>query len=567
MKYDLSILIPAYNEIFLARTVEDILKHKRGKTEIIIVCDVNLPEPAIPNHPDVTVVYNSKPMGQRASTNKAARLSNAKYIIKTDAHVSFSEGFDQIMMDDMQDDWTMLPLMRNLHAFDWVCPDGHRRYQGPEGVCNEEVVDMDSEYADYNKKCGKETHKEVVWVGKDNPKSTAYRFDKDLHFQYWREFQKQQKGDLVETLTIPGSCFMATREKYLELNLCEESYGSWGQQGVEVCCKTWLSGGKVIVNKKCWYAHLFRTQPGFSFPYPQSGKGQQRARKLTKDIFMNDKWPKAIHKFQWLIDKFSPIPGWENKPTKGILYYTDNQLNENLANKVREKLKKVESSLLPVVSVSLKPIKFGQNITLPLERGYLTLTKQIIAGLELLDTDIVFFTEHDVLYPPSHFDFTPSRKDVYYYNTNSWFLRASDGHCLYYDHRSLSGLSCYRETALSHFRKRLKKIEALTEEAKDTGKVRSLNDTKTFVSLKEGIHRLGFEPGTHSRPEKVDNFGAENYKSAVPTVDIKHGGNLTQARFRKEQFRNERSYRGWMEAESYLIAGWDTKELEEICKG
>ena len=57
------------------------------------------------------------------------------------------------MMADMQDDWTMVPIMRNLHAFDWVCEDGHRRYQGPSGVCTT---------------CQKPTTKDVVWIAKQS---------------------------------------------------------------------------------------------------------------------------------------------------------------------------------------------------------------------------------------------------------------------------------------------------------------------------------------------------------------------------------------------------------------
>ena len=44
---DLSILIPARNEMFLARTVKDILAHIEGDTEIIVVCDGNWPDPPI----------------------------------------------------------------------------------------------------------------------------------------------------------------------------------------------------------------------------------------------------------------------------------------------------------------------------------------------------------------------------------------------------------------------------------------------------------------------------------------------------------------------------------------
>ena len=151
---ELSILIPSRNEMFLKRTVEDILQNIEGDTEIIVVLDGAWPESGIPDNKRVRLVYNPESIGQRAATNQAARISNSKYVMKCDAHCSFDKGFDVKMMDAMQDDWTMVPLMKNLHAFDWVCPDGHRRYQGPEGVCTV---------------CGKPTTKDVVWIAKESP--------------------------------------------------------------------------------------------------------------------------------------------------------------------------------------------------------------------------------------------------------------------------------------------------------------------------------------------------------------------------------------------------------------
>ena len=53
-------------------------------------------------------------------------------MMKCDAHCAFDQGFDVKMLDDMQPDWTMVPMMYNLHVFDWVCQEcGHRQYQGP----------------------------------------------------------------------------------------------------------------------------------------------------------------------------------------------------------------------------------------------------------------------------------------------------------------------------------------------------------------------------------------------------------------------------------------------------
>lgn len=282
--------------MFLQRTIADILEHIEADTEIIAVLDGGWAAPSIPDHERVTLIYHSESIGQRAATNEAAKLSEAKYLMKCDAHCAFDQGFDRKMLALMQDDITMLPVMRNLHAFDWVCPDGHRRYQGPSGPCKE---------------CGKPTMMDVVWIAKSNPQSTAYRFDRNLHFQYWPEWGKAQKGDLTETLSIQGSCFLLTRERYFALDICSEQFNSWGQQGVEVACKTWLSGGRVLVNRTTWYAHMFRTQGGdFSFPYENPQPRVDENRELSRSLFERDGWPGAAHKFSWLIDKFNP-PEWK----------------------------------------------------------------------------------------------------------------------------------------------------------------------------------------------------------------------------------------------------------------
>ena len=89
-----------------------------------------------------------------------------------------------------------------------------------------------------------------------------------------------------------------------------------------------------------------------------------------------------------------------------MLYYTDNQLDPGIMKACQDQLKQSVNGHR-IVSVSLQPIDFGDNIALSMERGYLTMFKQILAGLEEMDCDIVFFAEHDILYHPTHFEFTP----------------------------------------------------------------------------------------------------------------------------------------------------------------
>lgn len=536
----LSIVIPARNEMFLARTIQDIVDHIEGNTEVIAVLDGQWAEPPIPTHPRVKILYFPESVGQRAATNAGVRLSDAKYIMKVDAHCAFDQGFDRKMMEAFErsgDNVTMVPIMRNLHAFDWVCEDGHRRYQSPSGPCKE---------------CGKETTRDVVWIPKTNPQSTAYRFDKTLHFQYFNEFKKrpegkptEENGHLTETMSLQGSCFMLTRAKYWELNICDEEFGSWGQQGTEVACKTWLSGGRVLVNHDTWYAHMFRTQGGdFSFPYPQDNKQVDHARKYSRELFLDGTWEQAKKPLTWLIEKFGPVPDWDpgavsdlkGNPSKGILYYTDNQLNMKLAGRVREQMLK---SGLPVTSVSLKPMNFGRNIHIKAERGYLTMFKQILAGLEAMTQNIVYFCEHDVLYHPSHFEFTPENKNTFYYNGNYWFLRGSDGFAINYDVSPLSGLVVYREAAIKHFRERVAMIESLGEEYKP-------------------LH-MGFEPFTHGRIKWEYWCPVEIFMSKGPNIDISHGDNTTWKRWKIDQFIRKPKF--WNESTIDNIPEWP--ELRE----
>jgi glycosyltransferase involved in cell wall biosynthesis len=551
----LSILIPARNEQFLNQTLESIFKNMRGNTEVIVVLDGQWPVEPIADHPKLTVVYLHKSVGQRAATNIAARLSTAKYVMKIDAHCSVDEGFDVKMMEEMHDDWTMIPAMYNLHAFDWVCVGntdsdgcGHKIYQGPTPEkCPE---------------CGGKMEKKMVWKPRLNRRSEFYRFDKTLHFQYHGERKRHPdaQGDIAETMSAQGSCFMLTREKYWELDICDEGHGGWGQQGTEVACKTWLSGGRLVTNKKTWYAHMFRTQGGdFGFPYPLSGGEVDRARQYSKNLWLNDSWPKAKYPLSWLIEKFSPLPDWHNdtktarKLTKGIVYYTDNKAPKLLSEAVRKQILKGMKEK-HIVSISLEPIEFGKNIVLNQERGYLTMAKQILAGLEASDADVIFFCEHDIFYDPSHFDFSPEREGVVYYNTNVWQVRAEDGHALYMDDcRKLSQLCAYRTTLIEHYKKRIAKLTAAHVRMSING-----ND-KEFSSY---VRRMGFEPGTHNRTERVDDLKSEARQSKIPSLDIRHSGNLTPSRWRKDQYRNQKYTRGWKESSVNEIDGWQHLRLD-----
>ena len=603
--HDLSVLIPARNEMFLRRTVEDVLAHMRGDTEIIVVLDGEWADPPLEMHDRVTVIHHPKSIGQRGATNEAARVSRAHYIMKLDAHCSVAEGFDVALIEaakELGKDVTQIPAQYNFHVFNWVCPQGHSRYQGRQRLC-EKIVDPATK-----KKCGAEMTREMVWRPRKSRFTVSWRFDSVLHFQYWGQLGKRQTGDLIETMSCLGACWFLSRERFWELDGLDEGHGGWGQMGTEIALKAWLSGGRLICNKRTWYAHMFRTQGGdFGFPYFLSKDATNKAVAYSKDFWLNERWPKAKRPFRWIIEHFAPVPDWkegadgtvrvveqkaevgglqarpepggagepapdqgasraaiveacvrqapvEGVPraaplvdssaakesagplgsllTKGVVYYSDCQGDEIILQAAREQLLRATNGDA-LISVTLAPVDYGdiRIVFANRQRSILTMFKQILAGLTLSEADVVFLAEHDVLYHSSHFQFVPPKSDVYYYNENTWKVDATDGKALFYHCRQTSGLCAYRELLLKHYQRRV----ALVEEQGFT-------------------RRMGFEPGTHNRAERVDDVKSEAWMSAVPNIDIRHGHNLTPNRWHPSQFRNPSSCRGWTEADE--VPGW-----------
>ena len=313
--YELSVLIPARNEEFLKNTVEDILKNKEAKTEIIVGLDGEWSNPPLIQHPDVNIIYVAESLGQRGITNLCAMLSRAKFLMKADSHCSFDKGFDRKMIEGFKetgDNVVVVPIMKNLWVYDWVCECGERKYQDKGGICD---------------KCGKQMTKDMKWIAKLRPNSTSYSFDSVPHFQYFQEYSKRpevrkqaKETGFSETMSLQGSCFMLTRENYWDWEVCDEKMGSWGNQGVEVALAAWLSKHSVLVNHNTWYSHTFRTKAvnDFGFPYPQSGNEVQRTKKRVKDKFWNFKHPKQKKPVSWLLERFGNVPGWSSEDLKKL---------------------------------------------------------------------------------------------------------------------------------------------------------------------------------------------------------------------------------------------------------
>lgn len=217
--------------------------------------------------------------------------------------------------------------------------------------------------------------------------------------------------------------------------------------------------------------------------------------------------------------------------TKGIVYYTNNLVDEKIFLACQAQLKRcMEIWKFPIISVSQKPIDFGQNFVMNVESSLISMYKQILKGLEECKTDIVFFAEHDVLYHPSHFDFTPEREDHFYYNRNEWHVSSETGKAVFYLHNNTTELSASRELLMAHIKRAIE-----------------VNTNRFHASY-------GIAPPRGIPPEERKGKYAGTYMSKVPNIDIRHPNTLSRPRMTKEEFRSERSRREWTESDG--VPGW-----------
>lgn len=239
-----------------------------------------------------------------------------------------------------------------------------------------------------------------------------------------------------------------------------------------------------------------------------------------------------------------------DKNMKGIIYYTDFHCDSFIREICLAQLKKAFTG--DIISVSLnKPLDLGRNIVMKGERSNTMMIRQILTALEASTADVVFFTEHDVLYNPTHFEFTPPKDNVFYYNLNNWRWDFPKDRAISYNElTSLSQMCVYREWALEHYRKRLKRlIDSGFDKQDGIGNMQPV-----------WVRALGYEPGTKRR--RIGGFSddvSERWRSELPNVDIRHGMTLSNPKTKFTSFKHPPT--GWKEVTLDEIPGWDLKGM------
>lgn len=278
----LSIVIPSRNEQFLQNTIDDLLLKAKGDIEIIPVLDGYWPNPPLKEDKRIRILHRGKPMGMRNGISSGVKISTGEYIMKIDAHCMVDEGFDLKLIADCEDNWVVVPRRKRLDAENWQVQDVGK-------------PDIDYMYLGYP----------------DDPQD---RGGPGLHGKVWnaKNADESLKSELLSDLmSAQGSCYFMKRSywDYLEL-LDEDNYGPFGSEFQEVGLKCWLSGGRVVRNKKTWYAHLHKGKK-YGRGYFLNKKHMVQANEFTnKWINFGEAWHKQTIKLQDHIRHFWPLPEW-----------------------------------------------------------------------------------------------------------------------------------------------------------------------------------------------------------------------------------------------------------------
>ena len=272
----------------MQQTIDDLLAKAETNVEVIVILDGWWPNPMLNEDPRLRIIHqgtqHNNP-GMRAAINRGVALAKGKFVMKTDEHCLFDQGYDRKLIADCQDDWLVVPRRYRLDPDEWqVIKDGRPPI---------DYMSIDYPYQRPNDKtCG-------------------------LHGAEDRQRGRDRKDIEVDDLmTMQGSCWFIPKayfDKLFPNGMDEANYGPFTQEAQELSNTVWLSGGRVVVNKKTWYAHMHKGKKGKGYgfsnqQYEEHMKGTEKGRLYCINYWLNTKDFK--YDFEWLLQKFWPVPSW-----------------------------------------------------------------------------------------------------------------------------------------------------------------------------------------------------------------------------------------------------------------
>lgn len=278
----LSIVIPARNEKYLKKTIEDLLSKASDQIEIIAVLDGYWPPyEEIVEDKRVRYINFGEARGMRNAINSGVAIAKGEYIMKIDAHCLMSSGYDVELKQLCGSTDILIPRRLRLDPEKWE-------------VINDGRPPIDYMYLTY----------------------PGGMLETGLHGAEWRSKNEDlslKNKNIDDLMSFQGSFWFMKRDYFDFLELMdEENYGSFASEAQEIGLKCQLSGGHVLVVKTVTYAHWHKDkESGRGYPlnnaeYKKAGDfvNQYMADGMTRKV-----WHKQTIPLRSIIQNFNP-PGW-----------------------------------------------------------------------------------------------------------------------------------------------------------------------------------------------------------------------------------------------------------------
>lgn len=287
----LSIIIPSRNKpewIFLQKTVDDLLEKAKGEIEIIIILDGFRPDPPLKEDKRITIIYHQEAQGMRQGINEGVNIAKGKYIMKSDDHCLFAEGYDVALANDCDDNWLAVPRRYSLDGENWVRGYGPLDYLY---LTPPHLKDGQFGWGLRGKK----------WLGEYG--ATGGYYDRE----------KKRKSIMIDDIiTFQGSCWFMPKDLFFKIGKMQVEGYRDHQEAQELSFKVWLSGGRCIVNKNTWYAHLHKG-PTYGRGYHLLRHHMTQSQIYSAKTWLTNSWPGQIKTFKWLIEhpSWHPMERWD----------------------------------------------------------------------------------------------------------------------------------------------------------------------------------------------------------------------------------------------------------------
>ncbi len=218
----LSVVIPAYKDPLLHKTIDSLLVNAEEEIEVIAVLDGYWPEQEITKDERVRILHLGKNRGMRGAINAGVSIAQGEFILRSDQHCAFAKGYDVVLTRDCKPNWIMTATRYFLDPIRW----------------------------------------EIMDIPPVNYEKLVIQGGKKFAGQRWKERDEERKDVMIdETMAMQGSMWVMSKAWWEKVigQLQTEGYGQMYQDSHEMIFKTWKAGGKMMLNKNTWFAHKHRS--------------------------------------------------------------------------------------------------------------------------------------------------------------------------------------------------------------------------------------------------------------------------------------------------------------------